>query len=216
MSGDEFPRFVLGFIHTRAIRVLQIMNSNLAFELLPDIAAMPRRPRVVVQFHTEERAGSGYVGYATSRFGNLVDAFSLVTHALSARLEELEVPAARRRVIPIGVDAENEFDPGRVAPIPGLDPELFHILFPARLVEQKDPLLMVRVAAELRGAGVGFQLHVVGDGELANVVRAEIAAAGLGSEVITHGDCLNVTPWYASCHAVLLTSRWEGLPAVAF
>src|SRR5947209_812590 len=108
MAGEEFPRFVLSFIHSRGIRLVHIMNSNLAFELLPDIAALPQRPKVVVQLLGEEPNRSGYVRYVTTRFGNLVDCFSLCTHSLSARLDEYEVPRSKRRVIPTAVDAERD------------------------------------------------------------------------------------------------------------
>jgi glycosyltransferase involved in cell wall biosynthesis/ribosomal protein S18 acetylase RimI-like enzyme len=216
IAGDEFPQFILSFIHTRAIRLMHIMNSNLAFELLPDIAALPRPPKVVVQLLGEERDGSGYVPYVTSRLGNLVDAFSLCTHSLAGRLEEFDVPKSKLTVVPTAVDAEQDFNPDRIKPIGGLDPDTFHILFLARLVDQKDPLLMVDVAQELRERGLRFQLHVIGDGDLGDAVRRKIAAAGLGDEVVMHGEVLDFAPWYAACDAVLLTSRWEGLPSVAY
>jgi glycosyltransferase involved in cell wall biosynthesis len=167
MRGDEFPRFILAFIQSRGIRVVHIMNSRLGFELLPDIAALRDRPRVVVQLHVEEPDCSGYVRYVTTRFGNLVDAFSVSTQALSRRLDAYEVPTAKRKLIPTGVDAEREFSPARVKPIEGLDSDRFQILFAARLTAQKDPLLMLEVASRARAAGLPFQIHVLGDGDLA-------------------------------------------------
>src|SRR5437588_816821 len=100
MPGDEFPRFILAFIRSRGIRLAHIMNSRLGFELLPDIAALADRPSVVVQLHVEEPDCSGYVRYVITRYGNLIDAFSVSTHALSRRLDELDVPLAKRRLIP--------------------------------------------------------------------------------------------------------------------
>ncbi|HEX6387828.1 MAG TPA: hypothetical protein VFZ89_00220, partial [Solirubrobacteraceae bacterium] len=76
MSGHRMPGFILDFIESRAIRVLHIMNSRIAFELLPDLAALADPPAVVVQLHVEEEDRSGYVRLVTTRFGNLVDAFS--------------------------------------------------------------------------------------------------------------------------------------------
>ena len=216
IAGDEFPRFILSFIHTREIRLVHVMNSNLAFELLPDIAALPRPPKVVVQLLGEERDGSGYGPYVATRFGNLVDGFSLCTHSLSESLGQDGVPSSKRRVVPTAVDADGAFDPDRIEPIGNLDPDRFHILYLARLVDQKDPLLMVDVAEALRRRGPRFQLHVVGDGELAGAVRDKIAAADLGDQVVMHGECLDFAPWYAACDAVLLTSSWEGLPSVAY
>lgn len=217
IAGDAFPRFILSFIHTRGIRLVHIMNSRLGFDLLPDVAGLPDRPRVVVQFHGEEPERAGYVRYVTTRYGNLVDAWSLTGSLASKRLDPYDVPAGKRHVIPIGVDAEREFSPERVQPTRGLTPEAFHILFPARLTAQKDPLLMVDVAATLSAAGLRVQLHVLGDGDMTDAVRGRVHAAGLDRDVLLHGAEANLAAWYAACDAVLLTSRYEtSLPRAAY
>lgn len=212
LPGSEFARFILTFLHTREIEILHIMNSRLGFELLPDIASLPRRPRVVVQLHVEEPDRSGYVRYVTTRYGTLVDAFSVSSRSLSDGLGAYDVPQAKRRLIRTGVDAQREFSPGRVKPRQGLDRQLTHILFPARLYEQKDPRLMLAVAARLRAAGLQYRLHVVGEGYLASAIEQRIATLGLKEEVIMHGACVEMAPWYRACDLVLLTSEFEGVP----
>jgi glycosyltransferase involved in cell wall biosynthesis/GT2 family glycosyltransferase len=216
MPGNEFARFILGFLHTRDVRVVHLMNSRLGFELLPEIAHLPGRPRVVVQLHVEESDRVGYVGYVTTRYGNLVDAFSVSSRALSDALDAYDVPRAKRRVIYTGVDAEREFSPARVKPIDGLDPDRLQIVFPARLTAQKDPLLMVDVASRLRDLGVGFQLHVLGEGGLEDDVRNRIGLEGLDRHVLIHGLQLDVERWYAACDVLLLTSEFEGLPYAVY
>lgn len=213
MSGEEFPRFILSFIHTRGIRLVHIMNSRLGFELLPDIASLPGRPRVVVQLHGEEPERSGYVRYVTTRYGNLVDAFSITTQMLATRLDAYDIPVGKRRLIWIGVDAEREFAPERVRAVEGLDREVFHILFAARLTAQKDPLLMVDVAERLRASGLRFQIHVLGDGDLTEEVRARVVRSELQRQVLMHGARVEVAPWYAGCETVLLTSKFETSPS---
>ena len=96
------PALIFDLIHTRGIEVLHIMNSRLAFELLPDLAALPRPPVVVVQLHVEEPDRSGYVRYVTTRYGNLVDAFSVSSRHLADAVEGYDVPAAKIHVIPHG------------------------------------------------------------------------------------------------------------------
>lgn len=216
MPGNEFARFIVTFIVSRQIQVLHVMNSRLGFELLPDVAGLPDRPRVVLQLHVEESDRSGYVRYVSTRYGNLVDAFSVSSHALSEQLERYAVPRAKRRTIYTGVDAEHEFSPARVKPVDGLDRERIHILFPARLVAQKDPLLMLDVAARLRAEGMDFCIHVLGDGLMMDAVSDRIAAAGLERSVILHGERIDIAPWYAACDVVLLTSQFEGVPYVAY
>ena len=79
LHGDAIPRFVCDFIFSRRIRVLHVMNSRLGFDLIPFLAAVPWRPVVVVQLHVEEDDHSGYVRYVATRYGNVVDAFSVVS-----------------------------------------------------------------------------------------------------------------------------------------
>ncbi len=77
MEGKEFPPFIASFIESREIELVHVMNSRIGFDLLPDLRGLPRRPKVVVQLHVEEPTRDGYVRYVTTRYGNLVDAFSV-------------------------------------------------------------------------------------------------------------------------------------------
>src|SRR5690242_5764273 len=164
MPGAGFPSFILGFVESRGVEVVHVMNSRLGFDLLPELAALPRPPAVVVQLHAEEQDGAGYVRYVATRFGNLVDAFSVTSEQLGRALAGYEIPPSRIHVIPTGVDAEEEFNPERVEPFP-LDGGP-RVLWPGRVVAQKDPLLTLDVLATLRARGVRLTLDVVGDGEL--------------------------------------------------
>src|SRR4051812_49893767 len=44
MAGKDFPRLILDHIHSRGTRVVHVMNSRLAFDLLPAIASLPHPP----------------------------------------------------------------------------------------------------------------------------------------------------------------------------
>lgn len=217
MPADAFPRFIFDFIDTRGVELLHVMNARLAFELLPDLACMPRPPRVVVQLHVEEQTRDGYVRLVTTRYGNLVDAFSVTSEHLAAAVEEYDVPRERIVVIPTGVDADEEFSPERVAPLE-LDEreEAVEILYPGRLCDQKDPLLMVEVAAALRDVEPGFRIHVVGDGELEDAVRERVRALGLERHVRFHPPTREIARWYAASDLLLMTSVFEGVPYVVY
>lgn len=216
MPAEGMPGFILDFIESRGVRALHLMNSRLGFDLLPDLTCLPHPPGVVVQLHVEEADRSGYVRYVTTRYGNLVDRFSVSNESLAEAVHGYGIPREKIRTIYIGVDAEEEFAPERVEPIGGLPGDRMHILFPARLTAQKDPLLMVEVAAALKREGVAFQAHVLGEGELEAETRERIAARGLGEEVLIHPPTPTPQRWYAACDALLLTSVFEGIPAVVF
>ncbi|MFT3864550.1 MAG: glycosyltransferase [Solirubrobacterales bacterium] len=215
MPGEDMPRFILDFIVARQIEVVHIMNARLGFDLLPDVHCLPEPPGIVVQLHVEEADRSGYVRYVTTRYGNLVDRFSVTSEHLAAAVEGYGVPDDKIAVVYIGVDGEEEFSPEDVEPEP-LDRDRLQILFPARVVQQKDPLLMVRVARELRDHGVDFQVHVLGEGDLEPAVRDKVREYGLGDRVLLHPPTPTPQRWYAAADAVLLTSEFEGVPAVVY
>ena len=89
------PATIFDLLATREIDVLHIMNSRLGFQLLPDLDALPRPPKVVVQLHVEEPDRSGYVRYVCRRFGNLVDAFSVSSEHLASIVRGYDVPGSR-------------------------------------------------------------------------------------------------------------------------
>ena len=216
MAGVDMPGFVFDFIHSRGVEVLHVMNSRLGFDLLPDLASLPRPPRVVAQLHVEEPDRSGYVRYVTSRYGNLVDAFSVTSDDLADRVYGYGISRDRIHVIHTGVDAEEEFSPKRARPIAGLEPDRAHILFPGRLVNQKDPLLMLEVAAVLRERDPAFQVHAVGDGDLEPELRRRIDELDLARHVSIHPPTAELNRWYAACDLLLLTSLFEGAPYVVY
>jgi len=216
MPAEAMPSFILDFLHSRQVPVVQLMNSRLGFDLLPDLRCLPNPPGVVVQLHVEEADRSGYVRYVTTRYGNLVDRFSVSNHHLAAAVHDYGIPEDKTKVIYIGVDAEEEFSPDRVEPVEGLADDRLNILFPARLTAQKDPLLMIEVAAALKQKGVAAQVHVLGEGDLEDQVRKRIEERGLQQEVLIHPPTPTPQRWYAACDALLLTSVFEGIPAVVF
>ena len=147
MPAAEMPSFILDFISSRGVQVVHLMNSRLGFDLLPDLGCLPAPPAVVVQLHVEEADRSGYVRYVTTRYGNLVDGYSIASRHLEAAVHDYGISPDRTQVIYIGVEAASEFNPELVEPVEGLADNKFHIAFPARLTDQKDPLLMLEVAA---------------------------------------------------------------------
>lgn len=216
MVANEMPAFIEEFVATRGIRAIHLMNSKLGFDLLPELAALPEAPAVVVQMHAEEADRSGYVRYVCTRSAELVDCFSFSNEPVADAAREYGVPEEKIRVIYTGADADGEFDPRNVSPAARLDRDKLQILFAARIVAQKDPLLMVEVARALREEGVKFQIQVIGEGDMEAEVRARIEELELDDHVILHGPAPGLRHWYAACDALLLTSTFEGIPVVIF
>lgn len=215
MPGAGFPAFILGFIESRRIRVVHIMNSRLAFDLMPDMTCLSSPPAIVVQFHAEEPDRSGYVRYVATRYDNLVDRYSVTSRQLKRALGEYAVAPSRIEVIHTGIDAAGDFDPEHVEPFGGLGDQPA-ILWPGRLTEQKDPHLTLDVIAALKARGTAFTLHVVGDGHLKPELERRAAALGVAERIRWHLPSQDMVRWYRSCDLLLMTSVFEGVPYVLY
>jgi glycosyltransferase involved in cell wall biosynthesis len=215
MPGPDFPEFILGFIESRRVRVVHIMNSRLGFDLLPDIACLPRPPAIVAQMHAEEPNQAGYVRYATRRYGNLIDAFSVTSEHLKQTLVDYEIPPSRIEVIHSGVDAEDEFNPERVEQLP-LDASVPRILWPGRLVEQKDPMLTLEALALAHQGGAEFILDIVGDGHMKVDLEIRAEELGIADAIEWHPPSQEMPRWYRSTDLLLMTSLYEGVPYVIY
>lgn len=88
------------------------------------------------------------------------------------------------------------------------------LVFAGRLVEQKNPTMLVEVLSLLRGEGV--RLLVIGDGPLGAAMRARAEAL----DVLDRIEFCGALPHEAALEAIargavlLLPSLWEGLPIV--
>jgi glycosyltransferase involved in cell wall biosynthesis len=216
MPGASFPEFILGFIENRGVRLVHIMNSRLGFDLLPDMACLPEPPAVVAQMHAEEPNQAGYVRYATRRYGNLIDAFSVTSEHLKKIVVGYEIAPSRVEVILSGVDGEREFNPAQIEPLPLDGDTLPRILWPGRLVEQKDPMLTLDVLARARERGGEFILDVVGDGHMKPALQERATALGVAEMIRWHPPSQEMPRWYRSTDLLLMTSVYEGVPYVIY
>jgi teichuronic acid biosynthesis glycosyltransferase TuaC len=146
------------------------------------------------------------------------DAVLAVGSALRERVIEMGIPAPRVHVFEQGVDLAL-FNPGdrdtarrRI----GLRPDDRIVLWVGRMVEVKALDVLIAAAARLRARGFAFQLYLVGDGPLAEPVRAWIREAG-GEDVmhvIGPVEHARLPDWYRAADLTVLASRSEGIPNV--
>jgi len=89
------------------------------------------------------------------------------------------------------------------------------LLTVGRLEEQKDPALALAVLAHLRRARHDVALTLLGSGPLEEALRAEIARRPeLEGRIQLAGYAADPQPYYAAADLLLMTSRFEGVPAV--
>lgn len=96
----------------------------------------------------------------------------------------------------------------------GLSSETRFILFAGRLHPQKDPLLLIRSIDALNDPQA--HLLIAGDGELSDLVKAEIARLNLSQRVTMLGPVSQkeLADLHRLSSVLILTSVYEGLPFV--
>ena len=120
-----------------------------------------------------------------------------------------------------GVDVRTLYDPVYLNPelihphVPAADGR-FHIVWAGRFEPQKDFALALATAAALKqGGAVPFHLTMLGSGRQFAAAEAAVQRLGLGDVVTLAGQVPGIDPWLDRADALLITSHYEGGPAVA-
>lgn len=87
--------------------------------------------------------------------------------------------------------------------------------FIGRLAEQKNPMFLLNILAELKKHDDTYKLLVVGDGVLRQQFVSKAAELKLQKDIYLAGAQKNAQDWYQAMDAFVLPSRFEGLPIVA-
>jgi len=87
-----------------------------------------------------------------------------------------------------------------------------NILWIGRLEPQKDPLLALKT---LQAMGASARLTMLGDGSLRGLIEQQVATLKLENRVQLLGHVPEIESHLAAADALLITSQYEGGPAVA-
>jgi exopolysaccharide biosynthesis WecB/TagA/CpsF family protein len=90
------------------------------------------------------------------------------------------------------------------------EPDIPMLVFVGRLVEQKDPALLLRAFA-LACRQTNARLAILGEGELQTALMQQAAALGIADRVLFAGFVSEPAAWIRAASALVLTSRYEGL-----
>lgn len=122
-------------------------------------------------------------------------------------------------VIPNGIDVDTfRFDAQRrdeVRPSLGLNPGSFVVGQVGAFLPAKNQEFSLDVFAELLRVRPDSTLLFVGAGPLENIVRKRAGELGLGGKVLFLGSRHDIPALMSAMDALLLPSRFEGLPLVA-
>lgn len=126
-------------------------------------------------------------------------------------ITDFGIPQAKLRVLPNPVDVERLrgfASLTSIKPSPGRN-----FVAVGRLTEQKGFDRLIRMFAELNDPV--SQLRILGDGPLAASLRAEAVRLDVADRIHFHGFVSNPWQFFSMSDALLLPSRWEGMPNVA-
>lgn len=146
--------------------------------------------------------------WLTRRFARSIDAFVAMSTSLAAEAQPILRSAQVRRIYEPNVDAAPGPPPARAG-----TPRAKVILCAGRLVAQKNFALAIRAIAQLDGH-IDARLVILGDGEERAMLEALIVRLGLADRVTLAGYVPDIRPALAQADLFLLSSGFEGYPAV--
>lgn len=198
-----------------AIAMSTIGALNLA--LLAARPLLPKGLRIVVrEANTPHHHAKGTLGRALYRWAYprlYRKAASVIVPAAYLKRELVEdfgVPAASIALLHNPVDEEGlRAAAVPAARVPGAGPRFVAV---GRLTEQKGFDRLIAYMAEADGAA---HLTILGDGPRRGALEAECDARGLRNRISLPGFAADAPRHIAGADALLLPSRWEGLPNVA-
>ncbi|HTO91490.1 MAG TPA: glycosyltransferase family 4 protein [Candidatus Sulfotelmatobacter sp.] len=184
---------------------------------LASLAGLAGIPHFIVTEHIVGQPNSAAQKSLKRRELMRADAVTAVCSAVADSLaRDYGVPRQRLRVVPNGADPPDEnaeweeartwrekLGAGQLRPL---------WVSAARLEEQKGHDVFLAALAELNRRGVEFTAAIAGEGSKRLELERQIAERGLGSRVRLLGQLENLGPLLLAADAVVLASRWEGLP----
>lgn len=120
------------------------------------------------------------------------------------------------RLIPLGFDFDDfthsESDKGSFKKEYNIPLEHHLVGFVGRLTAIKNPFAFIDIASKVIEQRKDVSFVFVGDGDLTQSLKQEVAKRGLQERIIFTGFITHLKPLYADLHALVLTSINEGTP----
>ena len=199
-------------------RLSRAMGKHLA-ALQPDVIFLPGnfhallagglraadpRPKIALKISNPPVPKAPFANMIFRHITRAVDGFAAMNSGLARELKAM---------LP-GRDIVTLHDPVYVNPQPRLPcrDEKARILWIGRLEPQKDPELALQVIAAMQ---IPAHLTMLGDGALRDALQQRICSLGLQDRVTLAGYVPEIESHLADTDALLITSHYEGGPAVA-
>lgn len=188
--------------------VVHVLNSRIGLDAAAALSRMDHKPAVVCHLLGEEGPGGGYPPYAVRVHGADITAFITVSDDLAGIAAKYGAEPSRIHVVRPPVDLKRYHPAVPRAP----DRGVLRVLLPARLADEKRPLLAIAAVEELIDRGMPASLTLTGDGPLRREVEAAISASRYPDAFCAPGVIDDMPSAYRAHDVVMLTSRFEASP----
>jgi len=144
-----------------------------------------------------------------------VDAIVAISVGVRAALLAAEVPAARIRLIPSGVETtrftHNLQARAQVRRTYGFGNHETVVLSVGALAERKGHRTLLQAAQRLKAQGIKLRYLVCGEGDLRAALQDEARALGLETDVYFAGFCSEISHYLSAADLFVHVPLWEGL-----
>lgn len=219
LHDSHWLAFIRYIIESRQIDIVFISNSYIAYYFLPLLRQEFPNVAFIDYTHCDD-PGWRKCGYprVSCQFSKFLD-FQLVSSRNLAKLyQQLNIDTQNKlKVVYTNVDHNkwmlNHEKRELLRLKLGISKDIVVLLFPARMVIQKRPLLLVEIVKELIDQSLPVAVVTLGEGELKTQVQDKIAMLGLESVfyVLPPTDPENMIDFYSASDILLLPSEYEGI-----
>jgi glycosyltransferase involved in cell wall biosynthesis len=218
VPGEKAPRFLYSVAANWELDALLVQNSAAAYSILPALKQKRPATKVIDLLHAVDEDWDFFA--ATLEVAEHLDRRIVISEAGRKRLEDMDTPEEKIRLIRNGVDL-GYFDPARyergtLRQQLRLKPSAAVVLFAGRLDAVKRPLLLPDVAEELKRirGEAGAHFVVAGDGPEAGGLRSSIQTHRLDKDFTLLGHTADIAGPLAEADVLLIPSKSEGIPLV--
>ncbi len=166
-------------------------NGSGISAVVKDIMQLPIRYQADYLFACSDKAGKWLYGEKSTMQSN----YRMIPNGVD--LQRFAFNAEKR------VQMRNEL---------GIDKDTFVLGYVGRITVPKNHKFLVKLFAEYHKENANSKLLLVGDGELLEEVKLQIAQLGINDAVIMVGSKTNTEDYYQAMDVFVFPSLWEGLP----
>lgn len=211
--ADEAFGFLRDLVSEESVDIIQISNSRLGYRFAATLRAHTFVPTISLVHMSVPHGAWDYV-HLSRHYKNGLDVTVAVSPSLRDEMVHLGFKPESLHIIRNGVDTTFFAPP--LDHRHGTSPRT--VLFVGRLVEQKDPLAFVEIAAAIshRTHPTDVRFVVIGDGPLRSRLESRVSHLGIADRVEVTGTLLEdqVVRHLQDSSLLVMPSRWEGLPVV--